>query len=137
MSIYGAGAWSDELGFYDPLDPEEGVAYQARTWADDYSDLREEFPEYQPLAVYPEPGGLLVCACTNDADGVGWLTQGHPDYWTVIVYPRHGDQGPPLKGTMTEVLLAWLKGELDAPGLPGPTDEWRPVPAFRSWSSDY
>ncbi|MFI6515354.1 SMI1/KNR4 family protein [Spirillospora sp. NPDC050679] len=136
MNLYGAGDWSGELGFYDPLDPQEGVAHQARSWAEDYRALREEFPEYQPLAVHPEPGGLLVCAATNNADGIGWLTRGDPDGWPVIVYPRHEDQGPPLTGTMTEVLLAWLKGELDVPGLPGPSQEWRPVPVFRSWASD-
>ncbi|MGI5171301.1 hypothetical protein ACQEU3_43815 [Spirillospora sp. CA-253888] len=47
-------------------------------------------------------------------------TRGDPDRWPGIVCPRHDDQGPPLSGTMNEVLLAWLKRELDVSGLFGP-----------------
>lgn len=137
LSLYGAGHWAEDwIGFYDPLDPTEGVAHHAQRWADDYRELREEFPQYNPLTAYPEPGGLLVCAATMDGDGVGWLTQGEPDDWPVIVWPRQQDQGPPLKGTMTEVLLAWLKGEVDTPGFPGPDleEEWAPAQSFQSWA---
>lgn len=85
--------------------------------SDGYRDLRESFPEDFPLAAWPEPGGFLAFANSIDGDELGWLTQGDPDRWPVIVYPRHDDQGPPLPGTLTETLLDWMRGRLDAAGF--------------------
>ncbi|MFD8015069.1 SMI1/KNR4 family protein [Streptomyces sp. NPDC058955] len=117
---YGGGTWRDWLRVKLPLGTGE---YDLVAWAhwctDNYRDLRASFPDRHPLAAWPEPGGLLPFASSIDGDQLCWLTEGDdPDAWPLIVFPRHDRQGPPLTGTLTEVLLAWLRGELAVEGLP-------------------
>ncbi|MFC6567390.1 SMI1/KNR4 family protein [Actinoplanes utahensis] len=115
MDRYGAGTWRDWLAFPSP----RGDAFDSHVeqTLDAYRELRAEFPEYNTLAVWPEPGGFLPFATSLDGDELGWLTEGDPDSWKLIVYPRHDEQGPPLPGGLIETLLAWTRGRFDAPGL--------------------
>lgn len=75
------------------------------------------FPDLNPLAVWPEPGGFLPFANSIDADEICWLTTGDPATWPVLVRPRHAEQGPPLTGTLTALLLEWPRGRFPAPGF--------------------
>ncbi|MFI8324627.1 SMI1/KNR4 family protein [Streptomyces sp. NPDC085529] len=117
---YGGGVWCDWLRVKLPLGTGE---YDLVAWAhwctDNYRGLRANFPDRHPLAAWPEPGGLLPFASSIDGDQLCWLTEGDdPDAWPLIVFPRHDRQGPPLTGTLTEVLLGWLRGALVVEGLP-------------------
>ncbi|GAA2083106.1 hypothetical protein GCM10009759_00940 [Kitasatospora saccharophila] len=127
MELYGSGQWGGHLRFHTPLRKggQDFVEHQRGT-CEDYPILREDFPEQYPLAVWPEPGGFLPFATSTYGDELGWLAEGpDPDRWPLIVYPRNVDQGPPLEGGLVDVLLAWLRGALEAPGLPrfGPDDD--------------
>jgi hypothetical protein len=120
METYGAGCWTDWLRFKVPLGTEE---YDLAPWAewyhDTYRDHRARFPRNHPLAVWPEPGGLLPFADSIDGDQLCWLTEGAtPGDWPLIVVPRHAPQGPPLTGTLTGLLLEWLRGRFSTEGLP-------------------
>ncbi|WP_371782843.1 hypothetical protein [Streptosporangium subroseum] len=118
MDVYGTGCFSSWMRFVAPLRGEQyGLIQTASTVSDGYRDLRESFPEDFPLAVWPEPGGFLAFANSIDGDELGWLTQGDPDQWPVIVFPRHDDQGSPLPGTLIETLLDWMRGRLDEAGF--------------------
>jgi hypothetical protein len=118
MDTYGAGTWSNWLRFYPPLRfRSPSFANQVESVLDAYRGLREEFPEYHPLATWPEPDGFLPFADTIDGDCLGWLVDGAPDGWPLIVWPRHADQGPPLPGSLISTLLDWLRGRLDADGF--------------------
>lgn len=120
MDRYGAGYWSQWLRFYTPLRTNDrGFAYHATQVLDGYRSLRAEFPQYNPLPVWPEPGGFLPFANSIDGDQIGWLTEGDPDRWPLIVSPRHADQGPPLPNNLTHTLLEWLRGRLATEGFPG------------------
>lgn len=122
METYGSGNWSSWLNFFAPLpadtpDPPRafrGLLDFATETLDIYRELRAAHPEFQPLAVWPEPGGFFPFAESIDGDALGWLTIGSPDGWPLIVYPRHYDQGPPLTTGLIETLLDWLRGG-DAP----------------------
>ncbi|MFD4373592.1 SMI1/KNR4 family protein [Streptomyces sp. NPDC058486] len=120
METYGGGVWCDWLRFHLP---HGSGRYDLAPWAEwytgNYRDLRADYPEFHPLAVWPEPRGFLPFASTIDGDQLGWLAEGDdPETWPLTVDPRHARVGPPLTGTLTEVLLAWLRGELTAEGLP-------------------
>ncbi|WTX00141.1 hypothetical protein OG216_45355 [Streptomycetaceae bacterium NBC_01309] len=111
METYGAGSWNGWWRFLPPLDSQEiGVLDKARDCLSTYADFREEFPEMYPLAIWPEPGGFFPFALSIDGDYLGWLTQGDPDQWPLIVTPRHSDQGPPLPHGLIDVMLAWSRG---------------------------
>lgn len=148
METYGAGIWSSWLILVSPmpsgpLKSPEGYYHGLHDFAtkslDIYRDLRKDYPEFQPLAVWPEPGGFLPFADSIDGDELGWLTIGDPDDWPLIVHPRHYDQGPPLTSNLVDTLLEWLRGR-EAPeafqvvdGDDDPLEfatfeSWRPAP---------
>lgn len=85
-----------------------------------------------PRAVWPEPGGFLCCAASRDGDYIGWLTVGRPDSWPVMVWPQQSDGDTLIDLTLTEVLVGWLKGDLDLPGLPR-CDEPHTHDRFSTW----
>ncbi|MBC9716142.1 SMI1/KNR4 family protein [Streptomyces sp. TRM66268-LWL] len=127
MEQYGAGTWAGWLRFHTPLgDDQYALAPWAEWYSDTYRSHRADFPQYHPLAVWPEPGGFLPFADSIDGDQLCWLTEGAtPDDWRLIVVPRHADQGPPLESDLTETLLEWLRGRFTTEGLPwlGRSDE--------------
>ncbi|MDX3076859.1 hypothetical protein PV364_31610 [Streptomyces sp. MI02-7b] len=121
MELYGAGCWSGWLRFLTPLRTrEKRFAAHVRSTADAYRRLKAGNAEWYPLAVRPEPGGLLPFANSVDADWLGWLTEGDDtDAWPLIVWPRHADQGPPLGSGLVDTLLAWQRGRFRTAGLAG------------------
>lgn len=135
MEVYGGGEFAGWLRLWTPLDPEELVQWSASTLEGD-RELRESFPEYHPLPLWPEPGGFLPFGDSIDGDQFGWLTTGEPDEWPLIFLPRHADQGPPLTGTLADTVLEWLRGRLVTHGLCrfGRYDDPLEYAEFRSWS---
>ena len=148
MKAYGSGIWSSWLRFVPPLRTDmpvpsaggyHGLMQHATEINDIYRELRAAHPEFQPLAVWPEPDGFFAFADSIDGDALGWLTIGEPDEWPLIVYPRHYDQGPPLTGNLVDTLLEWLRGReapecfqvLDKDDDPlefATFESWRPAP---------
>ncbi|MGQ5264817.1 hypothetical protein ACTWLT_29100 [Micromonospora sp. ZYX-F-536] len=136
---YGAGNWCKWLNFVTPLRTNgRGFAYHAAQVLDGYRELRAAFPEYHPLPVWPEPGGFLPFASSIDGDQLGWLTEGDPDQWPLIVSPRHADQGPPLPNNLTDTLLEWVRGRFATEGLPGldALDDPLAFIDFESWDDE-
>ncbi|GAA2838887.1 hypothetical protein GCM10010441_74130 [Kitasatospora paracochleata] len=137
MRRYGAGCWGEWASFNPPLaEGERGLLGLVRWRTSTYREHRARFPDRHPLAVWPEPGGFLPFATTIDNDALGWLTAGDPDSWPVVVQPRHAEQGPPLEGSSTEILLEWTRGRLDVEGLPGldPDDDPFDFAEFEPWA---
>lgn len=114
---YGPGNLSKWLQLYDPLQANSSLAEWARSVCDTYRIHRARFPDKYPLAVWPEPGGFLPCAMTEDADHLGWLTTGPPERWIITVWPRHSYDVPQVEGAFTEALLGWVRGDVDVEGL--------------------
>jgi hypothetical protein len=76
--------------------------------------LREWFADEPGSArpIYPEPGGLLLCASTEGRDVLWWDTSNpDPDRWPIlwdVEFDRHT-----FEGTLTELLVSDLTGVLD------------------------
>ncbi|TYC09653.1 SMI1/KNR4 family protein [Micromonospora sp. MP36] len=136
MDLYGAGIWSNWLRFATPLRSGATLAAYAQERLGWYRDLRDQFPEYHPLPIWPEPGGFLPFASSIDGDSLGWLTEGEPDRWPLIVEPRHHEQGPPLTGTLIDLLLSWLRGQPAAREFPhlDPLDDPLEFTDFQPWT---
>ncbi|MEU3668315.1 hypothetical protein [Streptomyces virginiae] len=106
---------------------------------DAYRQLKDDNPDWYPLAVWPEPGGFLPFANSIDGDYLGWLTEGgDPDIWPLIVWPRHADQGPPLEDGLIDTLLDWQRGTLVTPGFSTFDEDDDPVEFadFEPWDDD-
>ncbi|MBP2339548.1 hypothetical protein JOF41_005726 [Saccharothrix coeruleofusca] len=110
----GAQGW---LRFPDPLAPRGGLLDAWRRSAPGFQRFHLKHPDACPRPMFPEPGGMLFCADTIDGDQLGWVTEGAPDEWPVVVWPRHTDGIRELPGPLTSVLLRWWRGEVDLPGL--------------------
>jgi hypothetical protein len=123
--LLGCREW---LGLADPFQSgrPDGLLACATDAGDAYRCLRDGPPEFHglgfpddyPRAAWPEPGGFLACASTRDGDYLGWLTVGGPEQWPVMVWPQQADGDTLIDLPLTEVLLRWLHGDLDLPGLP-------------------
>ena len=137
MDLYGAGCWSGWLRFFTPLRTGERRYLQhVEAATGGYRQLKGSHPEWYPLATWPEPGGFLPFADSVDGDQLGWLTEGEdPDSWPLIVWPRHADQGPPLRHGLIDTLLAWQRGAFRTAGLPALDEDDDPVECagFESW----
>lgn len=137
MEVYGAGDWGEWLRFLTPLRTgERRFVTHVEETLDAYRMLKDNYPEGYPLPVWPEPGGFLPFANSYDADHLGWLTEGpDPDAWSLIVWPRHTDQGPALEGGLIDTLLTWQRGTPAVPGLAELDEEDDPVEhaGFTAW----
>lgn len=138
MDRYGAGCWGDWLRFHTPLRTDGGFRRLAEQDAEAYRGAIGGWRAEDPFPVWPEPGGLLAFATSNDADVLGWLTEGpDPDAWPLVVWPRHAPQGPPLPYGLVDTLLAWQRGRFEAEGLPGLDRDDDPVEfaLFEPWDA--
>ncbi|WP_182909813.1 SMI1/KNR4 family protein [Microbispora sp. H13382] len=83
----------------------------APEWMDHYRDLRGDYPEDFPLAMWPEPGGFFPWGSTIDGDYLGWMTVGTPEEWPVaLIIDDHEAQEHLFRETMTEWLVGWASG---------------------------
>jgi len=120
MNLYGAGTWKYWLTTFIPLrQGERTFAGHAKEVLDGYRWLQAEHPHDFALPTWPEPSGFLPFADSLEGDVLGWLTEGAPDTWPLLVFPRHADQGPPLEGGLIGILLEWARGNVEEPGLVG------------------
>lgn len=137
MELYGAGCWSEYLRFLTPLRTgERRFVHHVEETLGAYRMLRGNHPESYPLSVWAEPGGFLPFANSIDADHLGWLTENpDPDAWPLIIWPRHANQGPPLKSGLVDTLVAWQRGHLVTDGLAGLDEGDDPVEfaGFEPW----
>lgn len=75
-SAYGWEVWSP----FRPTYPQIVLEF-ARIWFI-FKDAMEI--DDVPFGIFPEEGGILPFASTDNGDWVCWITQGAPDSWTVI-----------------------------------------------------
>jgi len=75
--------------------------------------------DYKALATAYEP--LLNATSTNvtpwrryELDTLAVLSTE-----SLIVYPRHADQGPPIRGGLVDTLLEWSRGRIESAGFAG------------------
>jgi len=82
---FGASSWLDFLHVLSPFD--ERLELRCRSEAALEADraLRRQFPSHYPLPLYPEPGGLLPWAVSDNGDVLYFITAGPPDEWPTLV----------------------------------------------------
>ncbi|GLY50101.1 hypothetical protein [Lentzea sp. NBRC 102530] len=72
----------------------------------------EGIREFTTRPLFPEPGGLLLCATTEGRAVVWWDTADpDPDRWTIVWDTEYQEQT--FDGTLTQLLVADLTGALD------------------------
>lgn len=109
---YGRGQFVDFLTPLTPFGTHELLVQQARQLLDGERSFRESDPDRCPYPFYPEPGGLLPWAGTDNGDRLCWSTDGEPDGWTVVVWnPRSWTYDAHDMGAVA-FLHGWLSGRV-------------------------
>ncbi|WP_329020390.1 SMI1/KNR4 family protein [Streptomyces sp. NBC_00690] len=114
---YGTGQFVDFVTPLNPFGDGSPLLQWSRRILAEESESREEYPEEHPHPYYPEPGGLLMWAGTDNGDRLCWLTQGAPHTWRTVAWnPRgHGWSVHPFGAVA--FLHHWLSGETAVQGL--------------------
>lgn len=118
---FGASSWRNFLHVLSPFDG-QGWRCAAATLAAD-RELRREFPQHYPLPLYPEPGGLLPWAVSDNGDTLYFVTAGPPDGWPTLL---KGPRAPEFEVSFVPpaaLVLAFATGRLRSLVLPGPEQD--------------
>jgi hypothetical protein len=80
----------------------------SRDPSDTLRDARDD-GELIPYALYPDSGGLLPVAATDNGDIIYWLTRGDAADWIIVVNGSRSDDYEEFECNLT----AFLKGLID------------------------
>lgn len=110
IGAYGLGQFLDFITPLTPFDPEDLLISHARRLVEAERSFRAVHPQNCPYPSYPEPGGLLEWAGTDNGDRLCWLTEGEPEGWITVAWnPRSWRYDTHDVGA-AEFLLGWLTG---------------------------
>lgn len=104
ISVYGTGAIDNFIWVHDPLEDVEEYfnTINMKLWA--YSETKRDYPEYYCHDVFPEKGGLLPVAVTDNGDEIYWITHGKPDFWSIVVYESRSEEHFEYNGSLIDFL---------------------------------
>lgn len=122
---YGRGKFVDFCRLLDPFGPVEwrdvftapSLVASARLLLDQQGPIRADFPDSYPYPLFPERGGLLQWAVTDNGDYLCWLTNGQPDNWQIIVWDSRRRYEKYDIGAV-DFLQRWFGGHIDSAILP-------------------
>lgn len=109
---YGLGRLSDFIVVFVPMsdNPNADLAVQVERQLGALRELRDA-GEPCPYSFYPEPGGLLPFAATDNGDVLFWLTSGSPDNWSVVVNEARSPLYAAHQCNMVDFLTDLLTGK--------------------------
>ena len=140
VSTYGDGCWQGFWYFLNPASPnpflnllaQAGVEGEHQAlWAE--RSMRELDSTY-PHAIWPEPGGILPWALTDNGGRFFWRTRGPRDTWSTVYYADRSPDYEVLTHGSGELLLGILDGtiplfrdEFSLAGTPSAESSFMPV----------
>lgn len=112
VRLYGSGYFMEFLRVRVPRAWNEyaRIASQARIITRIFRGLEPLDP--YPYPFWPETGGLLPFATTDNGDELFWLTEGPPDTWRVVVWDRGLGEFETLDCGLTDFLAGLATGEI-------------------------
>jgi hypothetical protein len=122
VETYGAGSINDFLWIFTPGSSNEYLdLFQAiRSDGNMLRGIKAKLPEEFPIAVFPEPGGVLPFGATDNGDLLLWDTShGNPDMWSVVIVNPRDNRYCAFPGSMIQFLEALISGEWSCVLFPG------------------
>jgi hypothetical protein len=131
LSSYGSGIIDDFLFAMSPCSSNKYMRFdwQVPSKSETSRAIRQRLPKEVPFPVYPEPGGLLVWAVTDNGDTLNWLTKGKSNVWPTIVLQARGPKRSRFDMPATKILDALVTGKVRSDLFP--SDFPSAKPAFR------
>jgi hypothetical protein len=129
ISEYGAGSIDEYLVVYSPFWSESSLAHELARLQHAYHYLVASLGYFPvPYPIFPEVGGLLPWGSTANGDVCSWITdQGDPDRWPILIDDGEGSWER-LDMSMTAMIYAGIREELDSSLMlfPSPEPEFLP-----------
>ena len=129
IETYGLGQFVDFITPLTPFGSRDLFMRSARGILDSERSFRARNPDKSPYSLYPEPGGLLEWAGTDNGDRLCWLTEGEPERWTTIAWNQRSWSYGAFPVGAVEFLHGWLTGRIETTVF-GPRDADEPAPWF-------
>jgi hypothetical protein len=117
IELYGAGYFAEFITLLTPFGPDL-LRPLARRLLTDEQSFRAAHPDRCPYPFYPEFGGLLPWAGTDNGDRLCWLTAGEPDTWTTVAWNPRGWYYEAFDMGAVEFLCGWLTGRVSTTVFP-------------------
>lgn len=121
IQSYGSGQWQD---FWYVLNPFSANRYlnlvqqatvlrpAACSTLDAERTGRESEPASYPHLIYPEPGGILPWAVTDNGGRLFWITAGPPAHWRTVYYADRSPDFESYNISCTQLVYGAVSGEL-------------------------
>jgi len=118
---YGSGRWQE---FWNVLNPftenrflnllTQSATLRPHDWStlDSERYCREAEGARYPHPIYPEEGGILPWAFTDNGGRFFWLTVGNPQDWATIYYPDRDPNFQVFAISAVDLLLGAISGTL-------------------------
>ena len=118
VATYGTGVINNFLYVFTPFAKTVNVLQQQIT--DQLGALKTLRDSGLPVKypIFPEPGGLLPWAVTDNGDVLFWLTKGPADSWTVVTNYTRGPDYEEFPVPMTDYLAQVLTKQLRSEAFP-------------------
>jgi hypothetical protein len=102
IDAFGASSWRDFLHVLSPFDDRSNLRTLGEEILEVNRELRREFPWHYPLPLFPESGGLLPWAFTDNGDTLFFITAASADNWPTMV---RGPRAPEFEVTFLSPAL--------------------------------
>lgn len=114
IQTYGTGVIGRFLVVWNPFSDNSHVNLLSMIWEtlDILKYLKNLYGDEYTHILYPEKCGLLPFADTPNGDILCWKTDGDPEQWTLVYLNDCGPKYEEHQLSLTEFLVANLKGEL-------------------------
>lgn len=110
LDRYGRGLLCGFIAVWDPFPDVARWGNTVSTYLRADREARDNSPEEYGGKIFPEPGGRLPWASTENGDVMWWSTTGSPSEWTVIVWEPRGPNHQSFDMPVVPFLHAWVSG---------------------------
>jgi len=119
--LYGTGCWQEFWYLLNPNTPNpylnfivQSQCLQPKAWSalDSERMIRDQVRAEYPHRIFPEPGGILPWATTDNGGRFFWLTAGSPNQWPTIYYADRAPDFHVYNMTSAELLYGAVSGDV-------------------------
>lgn len=119
VSAYGDGCWQGFWYILNPASPNRNLNLVAQASLGAHSDwgilaaerLGNELAA-KSLPLWPDPGGMLPWALTDNGGRFFWVTRGPSARWRTIYYPDRSPEFVDLASSTADIVLGAVTGAL-------------------------